>query len=290
MGIPWTNIALKSSRLLKRFGLNRRVSYMGIINCIAPDLEKALIEIKSRNPFLITSTGRTATKWLAALLHTADGACVVHEPVPNEQYFHVQAICAPETAAAYLTEFRLREMALRICEQDPAVYGEVNSALRFHIKALKELVPEFRLIHLVRDGRDVVRSVLTRRNGSRRLKQYNQLKPPIIDEHTARWDKLTEFEKVCWGWQCENRLMREHMPLHARFEDIVSSYELFAQQILEPLGLNIEKRVWESAVQRPANETKRYAVESWNDWPREQKDRFIRMCGKEMKKYGYDFN
>ncbi len=76
-----STLALKAATLAKRVGLSKRTTYRQIVNCIAPDEEKAIRAFRRANPFVIVSTGRTATKWLARLLNRADGAYVAHEPV-----------------------------------------------------------------------------------------------------------------------------------------------------------------------------------------------------------------
>jgi hypothetical protein len=268
--------------------MDRLSAYIFLVKPVAPDLEQSIQVLMQHKPFLITSTGRTATRWLAKLLNKAENAYVVHEPVPREQDLHVEAILEQDNTMRYLREFRLREMALRIHEHKAARYGEVNSFLRFHIKALQELIPELRIIHLVRDGRDVVRSVLNRRLNGAKNSPYYSLRPPVLDEYTARWEDLTLFERVCWGWQGENRYMREHIILRARLEDITSSYDLLRQQILEPLGLFVDKQFWNNATKKPTNVTRKYTVSPWSEWTSVEREQFIRICGAEMSACRYD--
>jgi hypothetical protein len=113
------------------------------------------------------------------------------------------------------------------------------------------------------------------------------IRPPAVDDYTARWDSLSAFEKLCWGWQYENRRMRRSAGLQARFEDITASYELFNRQILAPLGLFIPERLWRSSVDQPENKTKSFLVAPWEDWTREQQRQFEEICGEEMTQYGY---
>ncbi len=288
MHIKTSKLALKISKLVKHFGLNKRLAYQLMIDGFAPGAQEAITDLTFRNPFLIVSTGRTATKWLAAILDQACGAYVVHEPVPQEEYYHAQAISYPAATKPYLYEFRIREMALRIREHNPMVYGEVNSVLRFHITALQEIIPAMKIIHLVRDGRDVVRSVFNRRIKARKTPLYDKITPPILDKFSSQWHTLTAFEKICWGWKAENQFMRENTKLRARFEDITASYPLFSQQILRPLGLSLKEELWRQTVRRPVNATKKYVVGSWDDWTDEQQQQFTSICGSEMQEYGYE--
>jgi len=287
MGIRISQLALTLSRLAAHAGLNRRQVYGSIMRSCAPSLDTSLRQLQQHSLFLIVSTGRTGTRWLAHLLNQADGAYVVHEPVPHEQHLHARAICHPETAITYLRTFRLREMAVRVREHNPDIYGEVNSALRFYLPALKQLLPSLRIIHLVRDGRDVVRSIYNRRLKSKKNPLYDKIVPPALDAYASRWHTLSAFEKVCWGWQAENQFMRENTAWCAKFEDITRSYELLSSQVLAPLGLSLKKELWERSVQTPLNATQQYSFGAWKTWTQEQQDIFLRMCSTEMLAYGY---
>ena len=180
------------------------------------------------------------------------------------------------------------ELEVALIEKGAEIGSHALSGAVFNPTALQELIPELCIIHLVRDGRDVVRSVLNRRLNGAKTSLYHSLRPPVLDEYTARWEDLTLFERVCWGWQGENRYMREHTILRARLEDITSSYDLFRQQILEPLSLFVDEEVWDKVSKNPTNVTKKYTVNPWSEWTSVEREQFIRICGAEMRAYGYD--
>ena len=46
--------------------------------------------------------------------------------------------------------------------------------------------------------------------------------------------------------------------------------------------------MWEAAVRCPENVTENDMVGTWDDWPRDQQHQFLRICGTEMKEYGYE--
>jgi hypothetical protein len=245
----------------------------------------------SRKLFFIVSTGRTGTKWLSSLLSRCNGKCfVAHEPVPYEAMAYKEAVSDPASADRYIEKFRKKEIYLRIALSTKSIqyYGEVNSILRRHIEPLNKYLADARLLHLVRDGRDFVRSVVSRGTFSGKHPIFFDFRPPIIDEYSAKWFELTEFEKTCWLWQWENKFMRQHIDQTARFEDIVSSYELFEKQILEPLGLDLGETIWKTQVESPKNVSSKYNLGKWDDWTSEQKGQFYKICGKEMTHYGYE--
>lgn len=280
--------ALKKSIVAKRLSFNsRRAVYKLLVRLTAPNFEQSVEELRSKKPFLVTSTGRTGTVWLADLLDKAEGACVMHEPMIKEQYDHAQALMRPETTIPYLRDFRLRDMALRARGSGASRYGEVNSALRRHIVALQKLVPEFRIVHLVRDGRDVVTSVLNRARLTEKDMVYKSMAKPPYNIPPAEWSAMDRFEQICWLWANENMFMRENVEYSARFEDIMSSFSCFESQILKPLELSVGESIWMESVERPLNATASKKHGGYSTWSEAQKETFWRICGNEMKVHGY---
>ncbi|GBE06030.1 hypothetical protein BMS3Abin10_01672 [bacterium BMS3Abin10] len=269
---------------------NPHQAYRKGIEVIPVSEQKILRWFCTKHVFFIVSTGRTGTRWLAGLLNLSKDALVEHEPVPIETWAHKEAARDLNTAVQYVKEFRRKEIYLRVSGRRLLIktYGEVNGILRRHIEPILKYIPGVVLLHLVRDGRDVIRSLISRGTYSGNHSVYYDFQPHIVDEYSDRWNKLSEFEKTCWLWQWENKYMRQHIDQRARFEDIISSYALFRKQILEPLGIELEKAVWQASVQRPKNVTKEYAIGSWDDWTVEQQKQFIRICSKEMQEYGYE--
>lgn len=238
--------------------------------------------------FFVLSTGRTGTTWLSSILNTCPSAKVEHEPVPREQIEQVRASHSSSAARSYINDLRLKEIFLRSRDLDNIdVYGETNSALRRHLIPLKEAMPSATLIHLVRDGRDVVRSVYSRGSYAESHPLYRDYMPPDAPFSHSEWLKLTEFERTCWAWRMENEFLRDHISLRARFEDILSSYELFRKQILNPLALDLDRSIWSESMQKSKNSTSDYRIPKWEAWSQEMKDTFTKICSEEMRKYGY---
>ena len=228
--------------------------------------------------------------WLARTLNRCHGVHVEHEPVPTEQVAHREAMDHPDRVRAYIERFRLKEIYLRLgaSRKTCSVYGEVNGCLRLHIEELRAQIPHVQIVHIVRDGRDVVRSQLSRNALTSTHPVYGGFRPVVDDdENVARWDTLTDLEKSAWLWSWDNRFLRERVSLRARFEDITTSYVLFKKQILEPLALDMDEECWSACAHRPENRTTTHTEEPWTAWSDQQKERFHILCGEEMMKYGY---
>lgn len=265
-----------------------RIFYYYLIRIIGPSYEDSINILSKKRPFLITSTGRTGTTLFAEMLNTILGNYVVHEPVPEEQYYHAQAFMDHNAALPYIKNFRLSEMAYRVNKADCIKYGEVNGALRRHIAALKEAAPFFKIIHIIRDGKKVVSSVLNRKSLTPSDKIYNTMIPPEKYIHPDEWKKMDRFQKICWMWAYENKYMREECDYSIRFENLISDYDYFRQHILIPLDLNLDYEIWKKFVLLPVNTNTRviksYSYDAWTD---DQKSYFWKICGPEMKLFGY---
>lgn len=285
--VDTSRISMWIARKYERLGGSRRVSYRWLVERTAPNTQVALALLRGCRPFLISSTGRTGTNWLAELLDQVQRAYVVHEPVPEEQFYHAEALTHPEAALPYMRDFRLREMALRIKTRNPAVYGEVNGALRRHVGALRRLIPQFHIVHLVRDGRDVVTSVMNRNALTPQDKIYGKFQPPADVIDASEWQSMDRFARLCWMWAHENAHLRENTEHRAKFEDITTSYERFKEQILNPLGLDLDKATWAGHSRKPLNATKVKRYPEYDGWTDAEKHTFWHLCGKEMAVYGY---
>lgn len=247
-----------------------------------PDVEEWF---ESKNLFFILSIGRSGTKFLANLLSKAPRALVVHEPfiesIPHQEAFH-----DPDRAMRYIEGFRKREIYVRVRKFDVDTYGEVNSFLRRHCLALKKVFPRAKLLHLVRDGRDVVRSMYSRETMMAGAYDTRMIYPRS-GAWRDKWSSMNRFERLCWYWMVENRYLRECIGRTVQFERILSSYEYFRENVLEPLGLKVSREVWKRAVDRPKNVTEVYRLPHWSKWSDEMKSAFERICGEEMEKCGY---
>lgn len=225
--------------------------------------------------------------WLASLLNQVQRAYVVHEPIPEESFYHTEAFRDPQEALPYLRDFRLREMAFRVGRRGPDVYGEVNGLLRRHAVALRELIPQIRIVHLVRDGRNSVTSVMHRKTYTSQDKVYGSFQPPADAISPDEWRSMDRFSRICWMWAHENAHIRKNADHRARFEDITTRYELFRVQVLDPLELDLSEAVWKTSTDRPLNSTRVKSHPEYEHWSNEEKDTFWRLCGEEMAFYDY---
>ncbi|MHA1284996.1 MAG: sulfotransferase family protein [Promethearchaeota archaeon] len=242
---------------------------------------------QEKNIFFILSIGRSGTKFLSNLLNKAPNSIVVHEPVRSDFRAHQIAFHNETHSYKYIKKFRKKEIFLRLRKKDFKVYGEVNSVLRRHCKALKELFPNAIIIHLVRDGRDVVRSIMSRNTMTTRDPNTRDIYPKKDDPWNLKWHSMSRFEKLCWYWKVENEYLDQHLKYRIRFEDIISDYNYFSNNLLKILNLDISKETWENEIKTPKNITLKYTIPHWKDWDETMLNKFNKICGEMMRRYDY---
>jgi hypothetical protein len=196
----------------------------------------------------------------------------------------------PDLALAYLERFRLKEVYVRTRGKAMKIYGEVNSVLRRHAHALGQVFPQSARLHLVRDGRDVVRSMMSRRTLSPGDPVTVLVSPHEDDPWAETWPQMNRFERLCWYWTTENRFLRRSLDHTVQLEAAVADYDYFATHLLAPLGLDIPRHAWIAVRERPKNVTQRYRIPHWSDWEHERKEIFEGICGEEMRENGYDLD
>ena len=239
------------------------------------------------NFFFILGFGRSGTAFMANLLNQAQGAYVFHEPTFEDFFAHRNAHYSQSSARRYMLGFRKKEIYLRMQNIPSGIYGEVNGNLRCHAQAIRETFSGEPVIHLVRDGRDVIRSHMSRRTMTYKNPFSMSIHPTEMDPWKAKWNEMDRFSRICWYWQEENARLRKAVGKTVQFEKIVSSYDYFYAEILEPCNISVDKENWVSTIGSPRNITEKFQMPKWDGWTPQQKKTFIDICGDEMEECGY---
>ena len=243
--------------------------------------------IASKKFFFILAIGRSGTTFLAHLLNLSAGAVVFHEPTRSDIDAYRRAFYSPGEAERYVASFRRKEMYLRTRLMDFTVYGEVNSLLRRHFHALSQHFPAAGFLHLVRDGRDVVRTMMSTVALTPGDMWTGWLRPHESDPFFAQWPTMDRFAKLCWYWRVENQYLRTSMGNTVRFEEIARDYECLEQRVLRPFGLVLSQSVWKQQAGVQRNATGAYRMPHWREWDAGHMRTFETICGDEMRASGY---
>jgi len=251
----------------------------------------------------ITSTGRTGTKFLAEFFNEFDDFLSIHEPQPNFRKLsreYAEGKCGLDKA---IHEIEIKRSALcrRVKRERSKKYLESNPRLFSLLKPIKKVFEEPKIIHIVRDGRDFVRSGMSRPYGA--FYSNKDIHPRLKavdftdDDFYHQWDDMSLFEKICWYWMKRDEFIYQEIKdysngITVRFEDIFKRPDDYIglKEICDFLKLNDENAIpiFQNMQKNKINKTKVYAIPHWKDWSEEKKLKFDQIAGKHMQKY-YDY-
>jgi hypothetical protein len=263
----------------------------------------------------IVSTGRTGTRKLASFFSAAcDRVDARHEPFPDMF----------DTGVSLVRSRLSREEAAKRFQRGRAyVCGQVHSSgCDWYIESNNNLVPllpilrrsfkNCKIVHVVRDGRDFVRSAFSKtvpsatRRGSKALvlseeDPRSRLQAPDFpdDPYAEKWARMSRFERLCWLWVKLNALICDAIRDDPR-ATTVTFEELFRPEaahkglwrVIEFLGLQermlIPQRRVPELMAVKENPTQKYLIPAWTEWSPEQTRQFREIAGEAMAAFGYD--
>lgn len=289
---------------------------------------------------IVTSLGRTGTKFFAECFENIiSGVTSYHEPdiihlapsrgdtiqklvstVSNVGYYNllikksigkwsvieisdkrISGQITDEAAARRL--FRQRKNFIE--SQESNVYFESNDGFYGLIDILPDIFDKQRVVYIIRDGRDWIRSKMDwaemyNKGCIKRMLGHTWLTARNFrdDDYYSSWSEMNRFERLCWAWEKLNRKAlatlsgNPHAKMY-KFEHIFKGEDRYnkLEELIEFLfdhpGLNIgnaykshewlERKIHKSSRQFPA----------WTDWTSEQKNTFITICGSLMEDLDY---
>jgi hypothetical protein len=231
---------------------------------------------------------RSGTTFLADFLNRhAKNSIVMHEANVNDYWFYAKAMHSHAEALKYVKDYRMAEVYYRMHGHSFQIYGEINPFLRRHAVALKQLLPDAAQFQLVRDPKNVIRSLMSRELFDRKDPMGKVIFPPKEDPFSEQWPKMNRFERLCWLWAADNRFLRENIPHTIRFEDLRTDFELFDEQVLKYLGLQMDRDDWNREIGEVFNSTPRYTFPKYAEWGAKDKKAFERICAEEAANYNY---
>lgn len=252
----------------------------------------------------VLALGRSGTQFLARMLQHDPRAAVYHEPYAEDRINMALRHAGLDTVADGKMATRFEEMTRRSAGH--SLHLETNSYLRYEAPWLTQNL-NATLIHLVRDPRTFVPSAF-----ARDVYTPADIQAPIVphdsDPYASKWQYMDRFEKICWYWNHSNTHLADTIPNCIQMESILDDYEALNAHILQPFGLQLDKRIWQNEVSRPANTRVRYRcrrilrglagrapsahhmkLPTFPEWSQDQQKRFSEICGGTMQRLGYKF-
>jgi len=190
---------------------------------------------------------------------------------------------------------------------DEGVFLEANSQYALLIDLLPRAFPNSRLVFIVRDPREWVRSWMSMENSLYTVTDLRswllggRLKPKFFptDPYRGEWKRMDHFEKLCWLWQKENDLalgLVADLPQARvfRFEELFTGSEKYTA-FHDMLGFvtrfpNGFKADWElrtELLERKVHPRSQGGFPAWGEWDSTTARKMDRLCGPLMARLGY---
>ena len=230
---------------------------------------------------IITGTGRSGTVTMAKLL----GGW--HEFRVNyilDKYF---LRAGPHSDPFDSVEKRLMVMLDLHQGIDRTTFVDSSNLYIYFIDALYLLNPDMKFIFTVRNGKDFVRSAL-----SRRWHEHNAFGtvPPVNDRYFQQWDSMTPLQKNAWIWDYRNRKALEGLKLIPHQQKLVLKIEdVHKQEVLDRLEALTGKKVCDrDAARERYNVNPVFSLPPKEEWSDAQHAEFNAIAGELMGFFGYD--
>ncbi len=263
------------------------------------------------NVCIFVSTGRTGTHFMSHLFNDKfEKTFAVHEPDINIYDLNINYLKGKvkDDHCRKMIDFFRKDVRKTINKSNAVNYIESNLELSFLIPVLKDYFKNFKVIHVVRNPKDVVRSYYSREAYGKWVgwvpfmsdkDPRDRLNAGIFpeDPYSSQWQNIDRFEKICWYWNKYNELIERNIEndvsyIRVSFEDLFKRKDVSEwNRMIEFMELQPYKEknldVVEYMLEQKSNDVKKFKIGKYQDWSDDQKKILEEICGERMKNYGY---
>ncbi|MBI2966767.1 MAG: sulfotransferase domain-containing protein [Bacteroidetes bacterium] len=261
---------------------------------------------------IIVSTGRTGTEFLARFFNEGfRGVYALHEPVPDLYDLGVDYIKKKIVGRRAVMEFKKdrEKICHEVHRRNCNVYVESNTNLWCLIPLFRRIFKQYKIVCVIRDGRDYVRScyskIVESKTGGKTLfieDDDSRTRIKAIDfkddPYYSQWGDMDRFERLCWHWVKKNTIMVNHLEnekkvLVVKFEEIFNSASGFPglNRIIDFCGIQDRRFLtyteYAKRMSSRVNANSSYELPSWKNWDESLKKKFDQIAGKSMRQLGY---
>jgi hypothetical protein len=236
----------------------------------------------------VLSTARAGSSWLANFVDRATNARGLHEWTFNHRRDGREFFPDKRTNDDYLGLIENEKLSEKLIDSTHAYFRiqkrdmlEANVYLEPFIEQITRVMPEAVLVHLHRNGRDVVRSILNRRWYDTPLDRKHRAVP------LAQWHNLNQFQRACWYYRFTNERLAHFTNHRLSFERMVSDRAYLTEQ-LAALGLIVHPLLADNEFGKRINAAASNAVPVFEEWPAALQAEFASICGGTQELLGYE--
>ncbi|AQT69608.1 hypothetical protein STSP2_02802 [Anaerohalosphaera lusitana] len=230
--------------------------------------------------FFFLSAARSGSKWLTNMLDQATPLSARHEFTLNHSFAEGEPKLVKRTGPGFVqlaeNKEKIRELlgeSHTFVQKLPNDYAEANVYLEQFIPELQEEFPEAQLIHLFRQPRDVVRSIMNR----------DWYAAPEDNAHprldVPNFEQLPQFAKACWYVRKANETLSKVCKRQIKFERMVNDEE-YLREKLKLLDIPYYPRLAAREFQKVINANQNNQLPVYDHWSPRQKRIFDSILGK----------
>ena len=226
----------------------------------------------------------------------------MHEPKPSRNLRIASGrFLAGKNSADQMTEILSRSRKKLWGRIDSAAYVESNPFLFGFLDVLGSVFPGAKIVHVTRDPRTSVRSVLNfgSHHGLKGLLlewiPYWTVRPEDLEAVPAKkWRDMSPLERSAWFWQVVNGNLRRGSDLYGenyrqfRYEDLFRTDGSGLRELAVWLGLEERGSAFTDLLRERHNASSDSRSALWEHWSEQDQAILLEHCGELMTEFGYE--
>lgn len=244
----------------------------------------------------IVSTGRTGTKFLSHYFSNhSSNIFAEHEPFGQDTLdlgINLLSFRTKVDSIRRLFKNARKYKPYLLHDASKEIYLESDGNLAFLIPLIRDSFPKYKIVHIIRDGKAVVRSFCSRivEIKGKIIQKYSietnwRVTPKVVGDKlfADNWHTMSLIEKGAWAWVHRNQLILEAInndsnAITIRFEDIFDSNKKGKglEELIEFIGaeMTLNSEQFRSPLGQQINQTNQFMIAPYDQWPKETREKF----------------